>query len=125
VGGAAHATDELPQPAYALGTLALIVVIQRIFKAFWPRRGLVGLVWDRVAGRWGRHLGAVGESARFGGPRLSLRDAEVHRRGSSRFVSMLDHRRGDDGDVFATGEIVDRRIGRADIPGAARGGLPR
>ena len=126
VGGAAH-----PDPtnsrnlAYALGTLALIVVIQRIFKGFLATVAvLVGLVvGTAVAWLLGdATFGAVGQSAWFGVttpfffgmPKFTV--AAI----ISMIVVMLITAVETTGDVFATGEIVDRRIGRADIARALR-----
>src|SRR3954454_24467393 len=126
VGGAAD-----PQPgnarnlAYALGTLALIVVIQRFFRGFMATVAvLVGLVVGTLTA-WA--LGdAVFSSVAdaswvgvttpfyFGWPKFSV--AAI----VSMIVVMLITAVETTGDVFATGEIVDKRIGRKDIAAAMR-----
>jgi uric acid transporter len=120
-----------PQPAsarnlaYALGTLALIVLIQRFFRGFLATVAvLVGLVTGTLVG-WAlgdAHFGAVGESPwlgvttpfYFGWPKFAV--AAV----ISMIVVMLITAVETTGDVFATGEIVDKRIGREDIARALR-----
>jgi uric acid transporter len=111
--------------AYALGTLALIVLIQRVFKGFMATIAvLVGLVVGTlVAWAFGdAHFGAVGDSAwvgvttpfNFGWPKFSI--AAI----ISMVVVMLITAVETTGDVFATGEIVEKRIGREDIARALR-----
>jgi uric acid transporter len=111
--------------AYALGTLALIVAIQRIFKGFLATVAvLAGLVigtlvawslgdahFDSVSGS-----GWVGVTTpfNFGWPRFSI--AAI----ISMIVVMLITAVETTGDVFATGEIVEKRIGREDIARALR-----
>jgi xanthine permease len=111
--------------AYALGTLALIVLIQRIFKGFMATIAvLAGLVigtlvawalgdahFDAVAGS-----GWVGVTTpfHFGWPRFSV--AAI----ISMIVVMLITAVETTGDVFATGEIVEKRVGRDDIARALR-----
>jgi OHCU decarboxylase len=111
--------------AYALGTLALIVAIQRIFKGFMATVAvLVGLVvgtlvawalgdahFDSVAGS-----GWIGVTTpfHFGWPKFSV--AAI----ISMVVVMLITAVETTGDVFATGEIVEKRIGREDIARALR-----
>jgi OHCU decarboxylase len=111
--------------AYALGTLALIVLIQRVFKGFMATVAvLVGLVvgtlvawalgdahFDAVAGS-----GWVGVTTPFyfGWPQFSV--AAI----ISMVVVMLITAVETTGDVFATGEIVEKRIGREDIARALR-----
>jgi uric acid transporter len=126
VGGAAH-----PDPtsgrnlAYALGTLALIVVIQRVFKGFMATVAvLVGLVVGTLVA-WALgdvSFGSVGSSPWlgvttpffFGMPKFTV--AAI----VSMVVVMLITAVETTGDVFATGEIVDRRITRTDIARALR-----
>ncbi|MGZ0149523.1 2-oxo-4-hydroxy-4-carboxy-5-ureidoimidazoline decarboxylase [Kribbella sp. WER1] len=111
--------------AYALGTLALIVLIQRVFKGFMATIAvLVGLVAGTlVAWAFGdAHFGAVHDAAwvgvtqpfYFGWPKFSV--AAI----ISMVVVMLITAVETTGDVFATGEIVEKRIGREDIARALR-----
>ncbi|WP_112238367.1 2-oxo-4-hydroxy-4-carboxy-5-ureidoimidazoline decarboxylase [Kribbella monticola] len=111
--------------AYALGTLALIVAIQRIFKGFLATIAvLVGLVvGTAVAWAFGdAHFGAVSGADwvgvttpfNFGWPKFSV--AAI----ISMIVVMLITAVETTGDVFATGEIVEKRIGREDIARALR-----
>lgn len=126
VGGSSH-----PDPAsgrnlaYAVGTLLLIVVIQRVFKGFMATVAvLVGLVLG-TAVAWG--LGDVDFTSVagsswvgvttpffFGWPRFSI--AAI----ISMAVVMLITAVETTGDVFATGEIVDKRIEPGDVPRALR-----
>lgn len=111
--------------AYALGTLALIVAIQRVFTGFMATVAvLVGLVVGTlIAWAFGdAHFEAVGESSWvglttpffFGIPKFSL--AAI----VSMIVVMLITAVETTGDVFATGEIVEKRIVREDIARALR-----
>jgi uric acid transporter len=111
--------------AYALGTLALIVLIQRVFKGFMATVAvLVGLVAGTLVA-WAlgdASFAEVGGSSwvgvttpfYFGWPKFSL--AAV----VSMVVVMLITAVETTGDVFATGEIVDKRIKRDDITRALR-----
>ncbi|WP_246632567.1 2-oxo-4-hydroxy-4-carboxy-5-ureidoimidazoline decarboxylase [Pseudonocardia nigra] len=126
VGGGSH-----PEPgnarnlAYALGTLAVIVLIQRVFRGFMATVAvLIGLVLGTLVA-WAlgdAHFEAVGESAwigvttpfHFGWPQFSI--AAI----ISMIVVMLITAVETTGDVFATGEIVDKRVGREDISRALR-----
>jgi OHCU decarboxylase len=126
VGGAAD-----PQPgnarnlAYAVGTLALIVLIQRFFRGFLATVAvLVGLVAGTLTA-WAlgdATFAAVADSSWvgvttpffFGWPKFSL--AAI----VSMVVVMLITAVETTGDVFATGEIVDKRVGREDIAAALR-----
>ena len=126
VGGAAD-----PDPgsarnlAYALGTLALIVLMQRFFRGFLATVAvLVGLVVGTLTA-WAlgdASFGAVADSSwvgvttpfYFGWPQFSL--AAI----VSMIVVMLITAVETTGDVFATGEIVDKRVGRKDIAAALR-----
>lgn len=111
--------------AYALGTLLLIVLIQRIFKGFMATVAvLLGLaVGTGVAWTLGdASFGAVGGADwvgivtpfYFGIPKLSV--AAI----ISMIVVMLITAVETTGDVFATGEIVQKRISRHDIARALR-----
>jgi uric acid transporter len=126
VGGSEH-----PQPgngrnlAYALGTLLLIVLIQRVFKGFMATVAvLVGLVVGTLVA-WMLGDATFSEVAAsdwvgmttpfyFGWPKFSL--AAI----VSMIVVMLITAVETTGDVFATGEIVDKRITRDDISRALR-----
>jgi uric acid transporter len=111
--------------AYALGTLALIVIIQRVFTGFLATVAvLVGLVVGTLVA-WAlgdAHFDAVATSPwvgvttpfYFGWPRFAL--AAI----LSMIVVMLITAVETTGDVFATGEIVEKRIGRGDIARALR-----
>jgi OHCU decarboxylase len=111
--------------AYALGTLALIVLIQRVFKGFMATVAvLVGLVVGTLVA-WAlgdAHFDAVADSGwvgvttpfYFGWPQFSV--AAI----ISMVVVMLITAVETTGDVFATGEIVEKRIGREDIARALR-----
>ena len=126
VGGGAH-----PDPtngrnlAYAMGTLLLIVLIQRIFKGFMATVAvLLGLVIGTAAA-WAfgdASFSTVGGSSWvgvttpffFGWPKFSA--AAI----VSMVVVMLITAVETTGDVFATGEIVEKRIVRDDISRALR-----
>jgi OHCU decarboxylase len=111
--------------AYALGTLALIVVIQRVFTGFLATVAvLVGLVVGTLVA-WAlgdAHFDAVATSPwlgvttpfYFGWPKFAL--AAI----LSMIVVMLITAVETTGDVFATGEIVEKRIGKGDIARALR-----
>ena len=111
--------------AYALGTLALIVAIQRIFKGFMATVAvLVGLVIGTLVA-WvlgDAHFDAVADSGwvgvttpfYFGWPKFSV--AAI----ISMIVVMLITAVETTGDVFATGEIVEKRVGREDVARALR-----
>jgi len=127
VGGAGPEGDPASgrNMAYALGTLALIVVIQRVFKGFMATVAvLVGLVAGTLVA-WllgDAHFDAVGQSSWFGvttpfffgWPKFSF--AAI----VSMVVVMLITAVETTGDVFATGEIVEKRIEREDIARALR-----
>jgi OHCU decarboxylase len=111
--------------AYALGTLALIVLIQRLFRGFMATVAvLVGLVVGTlVAFAFGdAHFDAVGQAAwvgvttpfYFGVPKFAF--AAI----VSMIVVMLITAVETTGDVFATGEIVEKRIVSGDIARALR-----
>ena len=111
--------------AYALGTLLLIVLMQRFFRGFLATVAvLIGLVVGTVTA-WAlgdATFGAVSDSAwvgittpfYFGWPKFSA--AAI----ISMIVVMLITAVETTGDVFATGEIVDKRVGRKDIAAALR-----
>jgi OHCU decarboxylase len=126
VGGAASPEPGNPRNlAYAIGTLLLIVLIQRFFRGFLATVAvLVGLVVGTLTA-WAlgdATFAAVGDSSwvgvttpfHFGWPKFSL--AAI----VSMVVVMLITAVETTGDVFATGEIVDKRIGRRDIAAALR-----
>jgi OHCU decarboxylase len=119
-----NATDP-KNMAYALGTLALIVLIQRLFRGFMATVAvLVGLVVGTlVAFAFGdAHFEAVGQAAwvgvttpfYFGVPKFAF--AAI----VSMIVVMLITAVETTGDVFATGEIVEKRIVSGDIARALR-----
>jgi OHCU decarboxylase len=110
---------------YALGTLAIIVVIQRVFKGFVATVAvLAGLVigttvafllgdatFEQVGGSdW------VGVTTPFyfGAPKFAL-TAII-----SMVVVMLITAVETTGDVFATGEIVEKKVGKEDVTRALR-----
>ncbi|MGH3098089.1 MAG: 2-oxo-4-hydroxy-4-carboxy-5-ureidoimidazoline decarboxylase [Streptosporangiales bacterium] len=110
---------------YAVAVLALIVVIQRLFRGFMATIAvLIGLVAGTLVA-WAlgdAQFDAVGSSAWvgvttpffFGIPKFSF--AAI----VSMIVVMLITAVETTGDVFATGEIVNKRIGRKDIARALR-----
>src|SRR6476620_3214480 len=111
--------------AYAMGTLFLIVLIQRVFKGFMATVAvLIGLVVGTVVAfiLGDAHFGAVATSSwfgvttpfYFGWPKFAL--AAI----VSLIVVMLITAVETTGDVFATGEIVEKRIVREDIARALR-----
>ena len=111
--------------AYALGTLALIVAIQRFFKGFMATVAvLVGLVAGTLVA-WAlgdAHVDSVSSSAwvgvttpfYFGWPTFSF--AAI----VSMMVVMLITAVETTGHVFATGEIVQKRVGADDVARALR-----
>lgn len=111
--------------SYALGTLFLIVAIQRFFKGFMATVAvLLGLVVGTAAA-WAlgdASFGGVADANYvgvttpfyFGWPQFSA--AAI----VSMIVVMLITAVETTGDVFATGEIVDKRIKRDDIARALR-----
>jgi OHCU decarboxylase len=124
-GGSAPDPTSARNLAYALGTLAVIVVIQRVFRGFTATVAvLIGLVLGTgVAWLLGdASFAAVGESSwfgvttpfYFGWPKFA--GAAI----VSMIVVMLITAVETTGDVFATGEIVDKRVGREDIARALR-----
>ncbi|WP_084216383.1 2-oxo-4-hydroxy-4-carboxy-5-ureidoimidazoline decarboxylase [Pseudonocardia spinosispora] len=126
VGGATNAQPANSRNlAYALGTLALIVIIQRVFRGFMATVAvLVGLVLGTLVA-WA--LGDASFTAVVGQPWLGVTTPFFF--GIPKFsvaaivsmvVVMLITAVETTGDVFATGEIVDRRIGREDIARALR-----
>jgi OHCU decarboxylase len=111
--------------AYAVGTLALIVVIQRVFRGFMATVAvLAGLVIGTLVA-WllgDASFESVGQSSFFGLttpfffgiPKFSI--AAI----ISMIVVMLITAVETTGDVFATGEIVEKRITKDDISRALR-----
>ncbi len=124
-GAAALEPGSARNMAYALGTLALIVAIQRFFKGFLATVAvLVGLVTGTLVA-WllgDAHFDAVGDSSwvglttpfHFGWPVFSA--AAI----VSMIVVMLITAVETTGDVFATGEIVGKRVGAQDVERALR-----
>src|SRR6478672_4472329 len=111
--------------AYALGTLFLIVLIQRVFRGFMATVAvLIGLVVGTLVAfiLGDAHFGSVATSSwfgvttpfYFGWPKFAL--AAI----VSLIVVMLITAVETTGDVFATGEIVEKRIVREDIARALR-----
>src|SRR6201991_4045901 len=111
--------------AYALGTLALIVLIQRVFKGFMATVAvLTGLVVGTLVAWFlgDAHFDSVAVSSwfgvttpfYFGWPNCAL--AAI----VSMIVVMLITAVETTGDVCATGEIVEKRIVREDIARALR-----
>jgi OHCU decarboxylase len=126
VGGGSNPEPESGRNlAYALGTLGLIVLMQRFFRGFMATVAvLVGLVVGTLVA-WvlgDATFSAVSDSGwvgvttpfHFGWPRFSL--AAI----ISMIVVMLITAVETTGDVFATGEIVDKKIKREDIAKALR-----
>ncbi|MBN9798934.1 solute carrier family 23 protein [Pseudonocardia alni] len=125
--GGANAPDP-GNPLYlglALGTLAVIVLIQRLFRGFLATVAvLAGLVLGTLAAvPFGLvDLSAVGESDwvgvttpfHFGWPQFSL--AAI----LSMIVVMMITAVETTGDVIATGEIVDKKVGPDDVARALR-----
>src|SRR5262249_43103385 len=110
---------------YAIGTLAIIVVIQRVFKGFIATIAvLAGLViGTAIAWMLGdAHFGAVSDAHwvgvtppfYFGVPKFVF-TAIV-----SMIVVMVITAVETTGDVFATGEIVEKRVGSEDVTRALR-----
>ncbi len=111
--------------AYAVGTLALIVIIQRVFRGFMATVAvLAGLVIGTLVA-WilgDAHFDSVSQSSFFGLttpfffgiPKFSI--AAI----ISMIVVMLITAVETTGDVFATGEIVEKRITKDDIARALR-----
>ena len=126
VGGGANPDPTNPKNlAYAMGTLALIVIIQRVFRGFMATIAvLAGLViGTAVAAFLGdASFAGVSDSAwigvttpfYFGIPKFSI--AAI----VSMIVVMLITAVETTGDVFATGEIVEKRVGAEDVSRALR-----
>ena len=111
--------------AYALFTLAVIVIIQRVFKGFMATVAvLAGLVIGTIVATilGDADFSQVGESAAFGLttpfyfgiPKFSI-TAII-----SMIVVMLITAVETTGDVFATGEIVEKKVGQEDVTRALR-----
>lgn len=124
-GAAASDPGSARNLAYAIGTLGLIVLIQRLFRGFLATIAvLVGLVVGTLVA-WvlgDAHFDAVADSGwvgvttpfHFGWPQFSF--AAI----VSMIVVMLITAVETTGDVFATGEIVEKRTTREDIARAIR-----
>ncbi len=116
---------ELKDIAYALGTLGLIVAIQRFFQGFLQTIAvLVGLVSGTLVA-WAlgdAQFDAVGSADVvgytspffFGIPTFSITAI------LSMIIVMIITAVETTGDVFATGEIVDKRVGKKDVAAALR-----
>ena len=111
--------------AYAMGTLALIVIIQRVFRGFMATVAVLAGLVIGTAVAWilgDAQFDAVGQSSWFGLttpfffgiPKFSI--AAI----ISMIVVMLITAVETTGDVFATGEIVEKRITKDDIAAALR-----
>ncbi len=111
--------------AYAMFTLAIIVVIQRVFKGFMATVAvLLGLVIGTIVATFmgDADFSQVGQSDwvglttpfYFGIPKFSI-TAIV-----SMIVVMLITAVETTGDVFATGEIVEKKVGQEDVTRALR-----
>ena len=111
--------------AYAMGTLALIVIIQRVFRGFMATVAVLAGLVIGTAVAWilgDAHFDAVSQSSWFGLttpfffgiPKFSI--AAI----ISMIVVMLITAVETTGDVFATGEIVEKRITKDDIAAALR-----
>ncbi|MFN8197009.1 MAG: 2-oxo-4-hydroxy-4-carboxy-5-ureidoimidazoline decarboxylase [Nakamurella multipartita] len=111
--------------AYAMGTLAIIVIIQRVFKGFLATVAvLAGLVIGTAVAFFlgDASFSSLSESAWFGVttpfyfgiPKFSA--AAI----ISMIVVMLITAVETTGDVFATGEIVEKRVGGEDVARALR-----
>ena len=111
--------------AYAMGTLALIVIIQRVFRGFMATVAVLAGLVIGTAVAWilgDAQFDAVSQSSWFGLttpfffgiPKFSI--AAI----ISMIVVMLITAVETTGDVFATGEIVEKRITKDDIAAALR-----
>jgi len=126
VGGAANPDPTSPKNlAYAMGTLALIVIVQRVFRGFMATVAvLLGLVVGTAVAAFLGDAGFAGVSDAswvgvttpfyFGIPKFSI--AAI----ISMIVVMLITAVETTGDVFATGEIVEKRVGSEDVSRALR-----
>lgn len=110
---------------YAIGTVLLIVALQRIFRGFIATVAvLIGLVIGTVVA-WSMgdaHFGSVGSSSwvgvttpfHFGAPKFAVAAC------ISMIIVMLITAVETTGDVFATAEIVDKRVDSSDVTRALR-----
>jgi OHCU decarboxylase len=126
VGGAANPDPTSPKNlAFAMGTLALIVIVQRVFRGFMATVAvLLGLVVGTAVAAFLGDAGFAGVSDAswvgvttpfyFGIPKFSI--AAI----ISMIVVMLITAVETTGDVFATGEIVEKRVGSEDVSRALR-----
>ncbi len=116
---------QLKDIAYVMGTLGLIVAIQRFFKGFLQTIAvLIGLVAGTLVA-WGlgdAEFDAVADAGLlgvttpffFGVPTFSITAI------LSMIIVMIITAVETTGDVFATGEIVNKRVGKKDIAAALR-----
>lgn len=121
----AEGVPETHDLLYAFGTLTVIILVQRFFSGFLGTLSiLIGLVTGTVAALIFGHanLDAVGEAAPlgittpfyFGTPQFNV--AAI----VSLIIVMIITMVETTGDVFATGEIVKKRIRRDDVERAIR-----
>ena len=124
-GDAAKATATFEALAFAFGTIAIIVIIQRLFKGFMGTLSvlLALLIMTAVAFAMGKtDFSGVGEATwlgittpfYFGIPKFSLTAI------LAMIIVMAVTAVETTGDVFATGEVVGRRITPRDIANALR-----
>ena len=121
----AEGTPAARDLAYAFGTLAVIIVVQRFFRGFLGTLSiLIGLVGGTVTALLlgDAHLDAVAEAAplgittpfHFGLPHFD--PGAILMLIVVMMITMVETT----GDVFATGEIVKKRIRRTDVSAAIR-----
>ena len=124
-GDAAKATATFEALAFAFGTIAIIVIIQRLFKGFMGTLSvlLALLIMTAVAFAMGKtDFSGVGEATwlgittpfYFGIPKFSLTAI------FAMIIVMAVTAVETTGDVFATGEVVGKRITPRDIANALR-----
>ena len=124
-GDAAKATATFEALAFAFGTIAIIVIIQRLFKGFMGTLSvlLALLIMTAVAFAMGKtDFSGVGEATwlgittpfYFGIPKFSLTAI------LAMIIVMAVTAVETTGDVFATGEVVGKRITPRDIANALR-----
>ncbi len=124
-GDAAKATATFEALAFAFGTIAIIVIIQRLFKGFMGTLSvlLALLIMTAVAFAMGKtDFSGVGEATwlgittpfYFGIPKFSLTAI------LAMIIVMAVTAVETTGDVFATGEVVGKRIAPRDIANALR-----
>ena len=124
----AQDVPEMKSLAYGFGTLLTIILVQRFFRGFFGTIAvLVGLVGGTVVAAIAGHLGddsiaafhqASGVSVTtpfyFGAPVFTVTGC------ISMIIVMIITMVETTGDVFATGEIVNKRINKNDISAALR-----